>query len=213
MTDDVYLTIMIDLPRRGERSPQESVRVDTTLRTDQLIDLLCKRHQLSPRQYVLVRHVTGREHVLSPVNTLWQNGIYSDATLHLRANTTSPSNPQNSVRGPIGSGLVYLEERTKRQKFVLHWQPAIIGRKQEEQGKNALLAVDLKALDEHCKVSRHHAWITYKNNQYYVTSIHERNATYLNDNPRPLPAWREYPLQPGDRIRVGDITLVFHLVE
>jgi serine phosphatase RsbU (regulator of sigma subunit)/pSer/pThr/pTyr-binding forkhead associated (FHA) protein len=59
-------------------------------------------------------------------------------------------------------------------------------------------------------VSRRHAQIRRDGeNRYVVTDLESRNFTFLNH--RQLPALLDHPLEPGDRITICDVELVFYL--
>lgn len=115
------------------------------------------------------------------------------------------------VREPLPEGYkrVYLEEERTRTEYELDWQPAIIGRwDHRDPSKNRLLAADLEGLEELPTVSRHHACITVEDDKFFLEQLAARNPTYLDGSK--LEAGRKYPLEPGDNIQLGRISLTFN---
>lgn len=78
-------------------------------------------------------------------------------------------------------------------EFELGERPVTIGRSPE---------ADVVILDE--KVSRIHCGIRYWDGDFYIKDLKSKNGTYVND--RRIDVAK---LQPGDRIRVGSVILVF----
>jgi len=117
---------------------------------------------------------------------------------------------------------VYLRELVTGAVYRLHWQPALIGRREKEpeagrgaekQLPQAWLAVDLAGYKTGQGVSRRQAQITSVDGQYFVQSISQRNPTYIKtagDDPILVTA-EKHPLQSGDLLwlKMSDITLKF----
>lgn len=57
--------------------------------------------------------------------------------------------------------------------------------------------------DDH--ISRHHAWITYEEDQFWVADLGSTNGTLLNGKP----VQRRESLSSGDKIKVGRTDIVF----
>lgn len=115
------------------------------------------------------------------------------------------------VREPLPDGYkrVFLEEERTRNEYELEWHPAIIGRwDHRDPSKNRLLAADLEGLEELPTVSRHHACITAEKGKFFLEQLAARNPTYLDGTK--LHRNRKYPLEPGDTIQLGRITLMFN---
>lgn len=152
---------------------------------------------------------------LAPDRTLEQLGIPDGAQLVFCPETQRKSDAELMIeageRLPISLlPQVYLEEEREGLLYELGWQPAIIGRADRASpAKNKLLAVDLTSLRGSEFVSRNHACITEINGQYYIEGLSKRNPTYVNNEP--LQTGEPYILQPGDRVRIGRIDLIFHM--
>ncbi|HDL77175.1 MAG TPA: FHA domain-containing protein [Lentisphaerae bacterium] len=89
--------------------------------------------------------------------------------------------------------LRYTKADGTQMEFELGERPVTIGRSPE---------ADVVILDE--KVSRIHCGIRYWDGDFYIKDLKSRNGTYVND--RRIDVAK---LQPGDRIRVGSVVLVF----
>lgn len=115
------------------------------------------------------------------------------------------------VREPLPEGYkrVFLEEERTRTEYELEWQPAIIGRwDHRDPSKNRLLVADLEGLEELPTVSRHHACITVEDGKFFLEQLAARNPTYLEGTK--LEQNQKYPLEPGDKIQLGRISLTFN---
>lgn len=55
-------------------------------------------------------------------------------------------------------------------------------------------------------VSRQHAQLTYQDQQYVLQDMHSSNGTWLNG--QKLTAHQLYPLQDGDQLRLGHLTML-----
>jgi pSer/pThr/pTyr-binding forkhead associated (FHA) protein len=98
---------------------------------------------------------------------------------------------------------------TSQVLFDLEWQPALIGRPDADAVHNELLAVNVKWLPGHLRVSRRHARITEQGSVYYLEALAENNPTVLNG--QRLSLGHKYQLHVGDTIGLGisNIQLVF----
>jgi pSer/pThr/pTyr-binding forkhead associated (FHA) protein len=152
--------------------------------------------------------------LLDPGRTLEQLGVAEGETLVLLERTELKTDAQMMIeageRVPISEeNDVYLQSEREGHIYDITWQPAVIGRAdRNDPSKNRLLALDLSGLRGGEYVSRLHACIIERGDQYLVESLNLRNPTYLNDEE--LEYATSYVLQPGDRLRVGRITLIFH---
>ena len=87
--------------------------------------------------------------------------------------------------------LRYILPGGEQKVFELGRKPATIGR-----GINA----DIQLPDK--LASRIHCGISYKDGNYFLSDFNSRNGTFVND--RSIEVCR---INPGDRIRVGDMVL------
>ena len=71
--------------------------------------------------------------------------------------------------------------------------------------------VDLDSDDPEAKVSRRHARITRRGEQYYIEDLGSTNGTFVNRGRRLLPGDRQ-PLRDGDEVIVGKTFLRFHVL-
>ncbi len=117
-----------------------------------------------------------------------------------------------SRRKPL-SGKFYarLREAEMGDVYPIKWQPAIIGRPGHVRDKE-LLAVDLEWLPDGLSVSRNHAIIYERNEQFFIRHIAgEHNQTAVNGHL--LAPNENHRLHDGDAITLGhrQITLSFLL--
>jgi len=193
-----------------------SKRVDArrNVLVQSLIDEVRIRFGLREGDYAMF--LKGHEEPLDPERTLAQHGLRDGAELSVAkkasadASKTSAIIQQGEQRPVHGYHQAYLEEERRAIVFPLNWQPAVIGRPYRfDPSKNKLLAVDLTGIDGSEHVSRHHACILETEGQYSVESLSPRNPTYINN--QGLSPGKPHVLQPGDRIRVGRVVLIFNL--
>ncbi|MBV8934308.1 MAG: FHA domain-containing protein, partial [Alphaproteobacteria bacterium] len=71
--------------------------------------------------------------------------------------------------------------------------------------------VDLDADDPEAKVSRRHARLTRRGEQYFVEDLGSTNGTFINRGRRLLPGDRQ-PLRDGDEIIIGKTFLRFLVI-
>ncbi len=202
------IILTIDVPDVG----QKRANINSSLYIGGLIDEIRNQHGLLEGSYAL-RRSTSKD-LLDPGRTLEQLGIAEGETLVLLERTELKTDAQMMIeageRVPISEeNEVYLQSEREGHIYDIMWQPAVIGRADHnDPSKNRLLALDLSGLRGGEYVSRQHACIIERGDQYSVESLTPRNPTYLNDEE--LEYATSYVLQPGDRLRVGRITLIFH---
>ncbi|WP_026369615.1 protein kinase domain-containing protein [Kallotenue papyrolyticum] len=92
-------------------------------------------------------------------------------------------------------------------EFPLLTLPIRIGRRDPSQ--NHYPELDLADYDRG-HASRRHAVVERRGDQYVLTDIGSVNGTLING--RPLPPHRPHPLRGGDRIKIGDVELLFEWV-
>jgi hypothetical protein len=202
------VTITIDVPGVGAK--QANVR--HSLRVADLITEVRDRFEFGGTSYTL--RLKGAREALDPTRTLEQHGVPEGAQLVFAQAAAQDTGVWDLIdtgqRRPITrDNQVYLEERRQNLVYEIEWQPALIGRAdQRNPSRNRLLAVDLSGLRGAEYASRQHACITEENDQYFIQPLNPRNPTYVNNTP--LDPDARVVLQPGDRIRVGKISLVFN---
>lgn len=108
---------------------------------------------------------------------------------------------------------IYLREQQSGKVYKLHWCPAILGRPDSTQPHNDWLAVNLESYPSGLRVSRRHACIVEKADQYFVYSLSPRNPTYHQTaaGHRTLLTEAHHPLQHGDTLFLegSELTLKF----
>jgi pSer/pThr/pTyr-binding forkhead associated (FHA) protein len=105
--------------------------------------------------------------------------------------------------------LVIERGRSAGKQFPLNDDESQIGRWDADGG--IFPDVDLDADDPEAKVSRRHARIMRRGEQYFIEDLGSTNGTFINRGRRLLPGDRQ-PLRDGDEIIVGKTFLRFHLV-
>jgi hypothetical protein len=100
--------------------------------------------------------------------------------------------------------------RAAGKEFPVHEDEAYIGRWDADSG--IFPDVDLDADDPEAKVSRRHARITRRGNQYFIEDLGSTNGTFINRGRRLLPGDRQ-PLNDGDEIIIGKTFLRFHVTK
>jgi hypothetical protein len=104
--------------------------------------------------------------------------------------------------------LVIERGRSAGKQFPLSDDESQIGRWDADGG--IFPDVDLDADDPEAKVSRRHARIMRRNEQYFIEDLGSTNGTFINRGRRLLPGDRQ-PLRDGDEIIVGKTFLRFHI--
>jgi hypothetical protein len=67
------------------------------------------------------------------------------------------------------SQYAVLQDEATGKEFDIQWQPALIGRPNNEVDHNIMLAANLLLLPNGMTVSRSHAQITFSNGRYYIS--------------------------------------------
>ncbi len=106
--------------------------------------------------------------------------------------------------------LVIERGRSAGKQFPLSEDESQIGRWDADGG--IFPDVDLDADDPEAKVSRRHARIMRRKEQYLIEDLGSTNGTFINRGRRLLPGDRQ-PLRDGDEIIVGKTFLRFHVVK
>lgn len=103
--------------------------------------------------------------------------------------------------------LVMERGRAVGKEFLLHDDEVQIGRWDADGG--IFPDIDLDSDDPEAKVSRRHARIVRRGDQYVIEDMGSTNGTFINRGRRLLPGDR-HPLHDGDEIIVGKTFLRFH---
>lgn len=114
-----------------------------------------------------------------------------------------------SHEGPHAK-LVIHRGRSAGKEFPLSEDEAHIGRWDADGG--IFPDVDLDSDDPEAKVSRRHARITRRAEQYFIEDLGSTNGTFINRGRRLLPGDRQ-PLRDGDEVIVGKTFLRFHVIK
>ncbi|HEU4594946.1 MAG TPA: FHA domain-containing protein [Pyrinomonadaceae bacterium] len=151
--------------------------------------------------------------IISPAHTAVSSGKVSAP--HEVAAAPSPSadlNPALSLSGRENgphAKLVIHRGRSVGKEFPLSEDESHIGRWDADGG--IFPDVDLDSDDPEAKVSRRHARITRRGEQYYIEDLGSTNGTFLNRGRRLLPGDRQ-SLRDGDEVIVGKTFLRFHVL-
>jgi hypothetical protein len=115
-------------------------------------------------------------------------------------------------RSPVAAHarLTINRGRAAGKEFPVHEDEAYIGRWDADSG--IFPDVDLDADDPEAKVSRRHARITRRGEQYFIEDLGSTNGTFINRGRRLLPGDRQ-PLNDGDEIIIGKTFLRFQVVK
>ena len=191
------------------------VEVKPHVLTSQLIAHICEKYGLTGNYALYVEdHVNGsRQQVpLDSSYTLAGNGVNNTFVYHLRPKQNRDScwwDLQFRERQRLPDvPKVSLTSVESKEVFVLKWQPAVIGRKDTaDSDANIFLAVDLSFENHGLSVSRRHACIIYRSNQFAVEVLSSRNQTFLNGNR--ILASERHSLHAGDLLQLGSVKLQF----
>jgi hypothetical protein len=115
-------------------------------------------------------------------------------------------------RSPIAAHAKFTINRghAAGKEFPVHEDEAYIGRWDADSG--IFPDVDLDADDPEAKVSRRHARVTRRGEQYFIEDLGSTNGTFINRGRRLLPGDRQ-PLNDGDEIIIGKTFLRFQIVK
>lgn len=108
---------------------------------------------------------------------------------------------------------IYLREQHTNRAYPIHWLPAIVGRRSEDQPRNDLVAVDLRGHESGQRVSRRHVRLTERRGRFFVENLSNNPVSLVSPEaavPQPVGA-EPAQLAPGDVIRLdrSDIELKF----
>jgi len=153
--------------------------------------------------------------VPTPVTDESNNGVSSSLWNRSPAGFTGK---ETQMRQKKGAGalvatasrakLVIERGRSAGKQFLLNEEESQIGRWDADGG--IFPDVDLDADDPEAKVSRRHARIVLRGDQYFIEDLGSTNGTFINRGRRLLPGDRQ-PLHDGDELIVGKTFLRFHI--
>ena len=143
-------------------------------------------------------------------------GVRADVAMH-QAASASPSAASSAANSSMKSNLmqspyaklVVQRGRSAGKEFTLIDDEVEIGRWDADGG--IFPEVDLDADDPEAKVSRRHARIIRRNNEFFIEDLGSTNGTFINRGRRLLPGDRQ-PLRDGDEVIVGKMFLRFYVV-
>ncbi|MGD0003962.1 MAG: FHA domain-containing protein [Anaerolineaceae bacterium] len=197
-----YLDLIIDVfDNTGQRA-----RVKKALTAGELVGEVLREFddldQKAPEAYALF--LRGEEKPLERGLNMEQLNIQDHDELVFKH--SMPSERQASAAGAKQYYLVEVKGGTRHE---IRWQPAIIGRPDNDPAHNELLAVNLQNSPGGMSISRRHAQVTFESEQYFLEPLSATNPTFLND--APLPTQTRALLKMGDHIFLGTsrIELVF----
>lgn len=134
------------------------------------------------------------------------NEILSDERL---SKASSASAVSSSSEAAAHAKLVIHRGRSVGKEFPMCEDETHIGRWDADGG--IFPDVDLDADDPEAKVSRRHARITRRGEQYFIEDLGSTNGTFVNRGRRLLPGDR-HQLNDGDEVIVGKTFLRFHVI-
>jgi hypothetical protein len=204
----LVVTISSDLFDNAEQ--EASVRENLPVRT--LIEETLKEFNL-PEDALYALRIEGSGRVLDGEKTLEQQGVKTGERLTFSRERRAPRR-EAAIGGGASRILFttskrpYFREDSRGEMFNIEFQPAIIGRPdQNNPASRELLAVNLESYEGAKSVSRYHARVTEDQGQFYLESLAEHNPAYLNGSI--VRFGEKRVMYPGDKIRIGQITLTF----
>lgn len=150
---------------------------------------------------------TGSQEIVDAQIALAKN---QEITSHRAAPAYAVSSGSIALMDGAHARLVIERGRSAGKQFPLNDEESQIGRWDADGG--IFPDVDLDADDPEAKVSRRHARIMRRNEQYFIEDLGSTNGTFINRGRRLLPGDRQ-PLRDGDEIIVGKTFLRFHTVK
>lgn len=189
----------------------QSARVLDSLKPAELIKAVLAEFQeldylgRSVGDYQLLR--TDSNAPLNEAQSLGEQLLRND---HLTLTERSLAKPAGAERP---NQHLYLRDLATGSVYKLNWLPAIIGRWDEAQPNNNLLAVNLDGHAAGQRVSRRHAMIGAEQGGYWIESLSANATTVANNGETPSPIGSDrQPLQPGDLIRLERSGIVLKFI-
>ncbi len=191
---DEYIDVKIDVfDHLGQRA---RLRKSLTIRT--LIEEILKEFEdiaaEIPEKYAI--YIEGMDRPLASASMLEQLDIQPHDTLIFKyawqnQNDQQPLEPHQYAAMRDDSGKIY----------SIKWQPALIGRPNNDSKHDANLAVNLQSHPKRQTVSRSHAQITFSSGHYYIQPLAENNPIFVEDKKVAFGAHQE--INNGDKISIG----------
>jgi cytidylate kinase len=191
MTTQARLEVFIDIFEHKKQRAQALVSLKPNDFVAAILDEFNELEYLGndPKSYRIIKKSDGNE----LADDALQNQLRGGEQLALVEH--SPAIPSNAS---APSAHLYLREQSNGKLFKLNWLPALIGRPDSGQN-NEELAVNLSALGG-LRVSRRHAQIVEKANNYYVEQL-SSNPLSVRDSQGTVSEVKDFhPLQHGDVI-------------
>ncbi|MFQ3536440.1 MAG: FHA domain-containing protein [Aggregatilineales bacterium] len=195
-------------------NPEQEASIRENLLVRNLIEETIKEFNL-PEDALYALRIESSGRLLDPEKTLEQQGVKTGERLTFSRERRAAR--REAVLGGGASRIMFsttkrpfFREDSRGTIFDIHFHPAIIGRPDHSNpASRELLAVNLEGYEGAKSVSRYHARITEDNGQFYIESLAEHNPAYLNNSIVRIGERRV--MYPGDKVRVGQITLTFGL--
>ncbi|WP_058305879.1 DUF6382 domain-containing protein [Gracilibacillus massiliensis] len=119
--------------------------------------------------------------------------------LHQETTLLSQSNSTVALDENVeGGAYLEVDRNGQSEKIQLHSDSFIIGRNQST----------VQYFEDTAGISRTHIEIIKNGETYMVKDLGSKNGSKLND--QPMVAYKTYPLNEGDRVRLAKITYTFH---
>jgi FHA domain len=147
-------------------------------------------------------HSARHSQAFSPARTSVSSGRAAAARV-------GPEAAGDGVSAPHAKLVIY-RGRSVGKEFLLNDDESHIGRWDADGG--IFPDVDLDADDPEAKVSRRHARITRRGEQYFIEDLGSTNGTFVNRGRRLLPGDRQL-LRDGDEVIVGKTFLRFQVLK
>lgn len=200
MSDYFEMTIASDL---FDDYPIHNVLVLRTITIQELIDEVRKEFNLTEEsEYALALKGTRKE--LRPDATLTELNLGNGTDLIFGRRQRKQQFKGTQIRT---EKRAYLIEETTNTRYDIVRSNALIGRALSDATTS--VEINLANIDKTNSVSRQHARIIEANGNYLLEALRDDNPTFLNNEI--LPKSEPTPIKSGDTIRVGRITLTFHI--
>lgn len=191
--------------------PEQEASIRENLPVHTLIEETLKEFNL-PEDALYTLRIESSGKLLDPQKTLEQQGVKTGERLVFsrerrvqRRGATLSGASRVALSTPRRP---FFREDSRGEVFNIDFQPAIIGRPDHNNpASRELLAVNLEGYEGAKSVSRYHARLTESDGQFYIESLADHNPAYLNGSM--VRVGEKRLLSPGDRVRVGQITLTF----
>jgi len=110
-----------------------------------------------------------------------------------------PERFERKAQPPQAALQLWTETIGEKMLYTIHQPNIRLGR--SSSSRQSEIEIDLSRFDQQRVISRYHASIELKNDQYYLVDHHSHNGTWLNGVA--LTPETPYPLRNGDKIQLG----------